>query len=88
MPKSRGILLPNGGNNSQTPVQLALLLQHGLPEVNQHDLILIAYHYLGHIVPLQPYNHSRIITPLFWISSLFSILCTKLSAFPDRFLIT
>ena len=67
MPKSRGILLPNGGNNSQTPVSTSLLLQHGLPEVNHHDHILIAYPNLGHVF----YASSRLLTGIEPLHNLF-----------------
>ena len=56
--KSSGIILPNGENDSQTPVQLAFLLQQGLTEVNHPDHILIAYPNLGHVF----YASSRLLT--------------------------
>jgi uncharacterized protein len=46
--KSRGILILNGENDSQTPVQQALLLQQRLTEVNHPDHTLITYPNLGH----------------------------------------
>lgn len=49
MPKSRGILLPNGENHSKTPVQLARLLQQGLAEVIPHDHMLITHPNLGYV---------------------------------------
>ncbi|HET7285054.1 MAG TPA: alpha/beta fold hydrolase, partial [Nitrososphaeraceae archaeon] len=46
--KSTGILLLNGQNDSQTPVQQAFLLQQRLTEVNHPDHTLITYPNLGH----------------------------------------
>jgi dienelactone hydrolase len=47
--KSTGILLLNGENDSQTPVQQAFLLQQRLTDVNHPDHTLITYPNLGHI---------------------------------------
>ena len=47
--KSTGVLLLNGENDSQTPVQQAFLLQQRLTEVNHPDHILITYPNLGHV---------------------------------------
>jgi uncharacterized protein len=46
--KSIGILILNGENDSQTPVQQAFLLQQRLTEVNHPDHTLITYPNLGH----------------------------------------
>jgi pimeloyl-ACP methyl ester carboxylesterase len=46
--KSTGILLLNGQNDSQTPVQQAFLLQQRLTDVNHPDHTLITYPNLGH----------------------------------------
>jgi uncharacterized protein len=46
---STGILLLNGENDSQTPVQQAFLLQQRLTEVNHPDHTLITYPNLGHL---------------------------------------
>src|SRR5215469_4014168 len=46
--KSTGILLLNGENDSQVPVQQAFLLQQRLTEVNHPDHTLITYPNLGH----------------------------------------
>jgi uncharacterized protein len=46
--KSISILILNGKNDSQTPVQQALLLQQRLTEVNHPDHTLITYPNLGH----------------------------------------
>ena len=43
------ILLLNGKNDSQTPVQQAFLLQQRLTEVNHPDHTLITYPNLGHV---------------------------------------
>ena len=48
--KSTGILILNGENDSQTPVQQAFLLQQRLTEVNHPDHTLITYPNLGHVV--------------------------------------
>jgi len=64
--KSTGILLLNGENDSQTPIQQAFLLQQRLTEVNHPDHTLITYPNLGHhffpssewstgIGPIEPY---------------------------------
>jgi uncharacterized protein len=47
--KSTGILLLNGENDSQTPVQQAFLLQQRLTDVNHPGHILITYPNLGHV---------------------------------------
>ena len=47
--KSTGILMLNGENDSQTPVQQAFLLQQRLTEVNHPDHTLITYPNLGHV---------------------------------------
>ena len=47
--KSTGILLLNGENDSQTPVQQAFLLQQRLTDVNHPDHTLITYPNLGHL---------------------------------------
>jgi uncharacterized protein len=64
--KSIGILLLNGENDSQTPVQQAFMLQQRLTEVNHPDHTLITYPNLGHVFypssewltgvgPIEPY---------------------------------
>ena len=64
--KSIGVLLLNGENDSQTPVQQAFLLQQRLTDVNHPDHTLITYPNLGHLFypssqwltaagPIQPY---------------------------------
>jgi uncharacterized protein len=47
--KSTGILMLNGENDTQTPVQQAFLLQQRLTEVNHPDHTLITYPNLGHV---------------------------------------
>ena len=47
--KSTGILLLNGENDSETPVQQAFLLQQRLTDVNHPDHTLITYPNLGHV---------------------------------------
>ncbi len=46
---STGILILNGENDTQTPVQQALLLQQRLTELNHPDHTLITYPNLGHL---------------------------------------
>jgi uncharacterized protein len=46
---STGILILNGENDSQTPVQQAFLLHQKLNEVNHTDHTLITYPDLGHV---------------------------------------
>jgi uncharacterized protein len=64
--KSTGILLLNGENDSQTPVQESFLLQQRLTDVKHPDHTLITYPNLGHSFypssrwsttfgPIQPY---------------------------------
>jgi pimeloyl-ACP methyl ester carboxylesterase len=64
--KSTGILLLNGENDSQTPVQQAFLLQQRLTDVKHPDHTLITYPNLGHLFypssqwstragPIEPY---------------------------------
>jgi uncharacterized protein len=48
VPKSTGILILHGENDSLTPVQEALLLQQRLTDVNHPDHTLITYPNLGH----------------------------------------
>jgi alpha-beta hydrolase superfamily lysophospholipase len=47
--KSTDVLLLNGENDSQTPVQQAFLLQQRLTELNHPDHTLITYPNLGHL---------------------------------------
>jgi hypothetical protein len=47
--KSTGILILNGDNDSETPVQQAFLLQQRLTELNHTDHTLITYPNLGHV---------------------------------------
>jgi dipeptidyl aminopeptidase/acylaminoacyl peptidase len=64
--KTTGILILNGENDSQTPVQQAFLLQQRLTDVNHPDHTLITYPNLGHLFypssqwltragPIEPY---------------------------------
>ena len=47
--KATGILILQGENDSDTPVQQAFILQQRLTEVNHPDHTLITYPNLGHI---------------------------------------
>jgi hypothetical protein len=69
--KSTGILLLNGENDSQTPMQQAFLLQQRLTDVKHPDHTLITYPNLGHLFypssqwltgagPIEPYVLSDI----------------------------
>jgi pimeloyl-ACP methyl ester carboxylesterase len=49
-PKSTGILILQGENDTQTPVQQAFLLQQKLTEVKHPDHTLITYPNLGHVL--------------------------------------
>jgi uncharacterized protein len=48
VPSTTSILILNGENDTQTPVQGALLLQQRLKEINHPDHMLITYPNLGH----------------------------------------
>ena len=48
VPSNTSILIMNGENDTQTPIQGALLLQQKLTEINHPDHILITYPNLGH----------------------------------------
>ena len=55
--KSTGILILNGENDSQTPVQQAFLLQQKLTEIRHPDHTLITYPNLGHMFyPSSPWE--------------------------------
>ena len=47
--ESTGILILDGENDSQTPVQQAFLLQQRLTDANHSDHTLITYPNLGHL---------------------------------------
>ena len=47
--QSTGILILNGDNDSETPIQQAFLLQQRLTDVNHPDHTLITYPNLGHV---------------------------------------
>jgi uncharacterized protein len=47
--ESTAILLLNGENDSQTPIQQAFLLQQRLPDVKHPDHTFITYPNLGHV---------------------------------------
>jgi dipeptidyl aminopeptidase/acylaminoacyl peptidase len=48
VPSTTSILILNGENDTQTPVEGALLLQQKLTEINHHDHVMITYPDLGH----------------------------------------
>ena len=47
-PSTTSILILNGENDSQTPIEGALLLQQKLTEINHPDHIIMTYPNLGH----------------------------------------
>ena len=49
VPSTTSILILNGENDTQTPVEGAMLLQQKLTEVNHPDHVLITYPNLGHL---------------------------------------
>jgi uncharacterized protein len=49
VPSTTSILILNGENDTQTPVQQAFLLQQRLTDVNHPDHTLITYPDLGHL---------------------------------------
>jgi uncharacterized protein len=88
--KSTGILLLNGENDSQTPVQQAFLLQQRLTDVNYPDHTLITYPNLGHEFypssqwltragPIEPYVLADIYTWLEAHSGLSHYIATPTS---------
>jgi dipeptidyl aminopeptidase/acylaminoacyl peptidase len=48
-PSSTSVLILQGENDSQTPIEQGLLLQQRLPEVNHPDHLIITYPNLGHL---------------------------------------
>ena len=48
VPSNTSILILNGENDTQSPIEQAMLLQQKLTEVNHPDHILITYPNLGH----------------------------------------
>ena len=56
--KSTGILILNGENDSQTPIQQAFLLQQRLTEVNHPDHTLITYQTSGIFFPSSEWTTS------------------------------
>jgi uncharacterized protein len=93
--KSTGILLLNGENDSQTPVQQAFLLQQRLTDVNHPDHALITYSNLGHVFypssqwstsfgPFEPYVLADIYTWLASHSGLSHYITTPTSTGANR----
>jgi len=88
--KSTGILILNGENDSQTPVQQAFLLQQRLTDVQHPDHTLITYPNLGHEFypssqwltragPIEPYVLADIYTWLEAHSGLSHYIATPTS---------
>ncbi len=89
--KSTGILLLNGENDTQTPVQQAFLLQQRLTDVKHPDHTLITYPNLGHLFypssqwltgsgPIEPYVLADIYSWLEAHSGLSHSVATTTSA--------
>jgi hypothetical protein len=72
---STGILILNGENDSQTPVEQAFLLQQKLTDVNQPDHTLITYPDLGHeFYPSSQWSTSSGPIPQYVLADLYSWL--------------
>ena len=57
VPSTTSILILNGENDTQTPVEGALLLQQKLTEINHPDHVMITYPDLGHkFYPSSPWQ--------------------------------
>src|SRR6184192_515971 len=73
--KSTGILILNGENDSQTPIQQAFLLQQRLTEVQHPDHTLITYPNLGHLFyPSSPWRNAIRPIQQYVLSDLYSWL--------------
>ncbi len=73
--KSTGILMLNGENDSQTPVEQAFLLQQRLTDVNHPDHTLITYPNLGHTFYPSPWWPTKIgPSPQYVLADLYSWL--------------
>ena len=75
VPKSTGILILHGENDSLTPVQEAFLLQQRLTDVNHPDHTLITYPNLGHgFYPSSEWSSSFGPVPSYVLADLYSWL--------------
>ena len=73
--KSTGILILNGENDSQTPVQQAFLLQQRLTELNHPDHILVTYADLGHhFYPSSQWTTESGLIPQYVLADLYAWL--------------
>jgi uncharacterized protein len=73
--KSIGILILNGENDTQTPVQGAFLLQQKLTEINHRDHVLITYPNLGHdFYPSSQWQTQQGPIPQYVLADLYSWL--------------
>ena len=75
VPSNTSILIMNGENDTQTPVQGALLLQQKLTEINHPDHILITYPNLGHeFYPSSQWQTENGPIPSYVLANLYSWL--------------
>ena len=75
VPSNTSILILNGENDTQTPVQGAFLLQQKLTEINHHDHVLITYPNLGHdFYPSSQWQTQQGPIPQYVLADLYSWL--------------
>ena len=75
VPPTTSTLILNGENDTQTPVQGALLLQQKLTEINHPDHTLITYPNLGHeFYPTSVWRTERGPIPQYVLANLYSWL--------------
>ena len=75
VPINTSILILNGENDTQTPVQGALLLQQKLTEINHPDHFLISYPNLGHdFYPSSQWQTQQGPIPSYVLANLYSWL--------------
>ena len=74
-PSNTSILILNGENDTQTPVQGAFLLQQKLTEINHRDHVLITYRNLGHdFYPSSQWQTQQGPIPQYVLADLYSWL--------------
>ncbi len=75
VPSNTSILILNGENDTQTPVQGAFLLQQKLTEINHRDHVLITYPNLGHdFYPSSQWQTQQGPIPQYVLADLYSWL--------------
>jgi hypothetical protein len=73
VPSNTSILILNGENETQTPVQGAFLLQRKLTEINHRDHVLITYPNLGHVFyPSSQWQKQQGPIPQYVLADLYS----------------